>query len=60
MMKKLAVLVATLFWTINGYAAIDEKEYAKCAVNGDLSRLVCFDNLAKEKNSMGSKLNQPL
>lgn len=54
MMKKLAILVVAHLWAINSYAAIDEKEYAKCAVtDGDLSRLECFDNLAQEKNLDG-------
>jgi type VI secretion system protein VasI len=34
--------------------AIDNKEYAKCAIiEGDLARLECFDNLAKKKNLDG-------
>lgn len=56
-MKKLTILMVALLWAINGYAAIDEKEYAKCAViDGDLSRLECFDNLAKEKNLNGRQV----
>lgn len=53
-MKKIILGAAALLWAINGYAAIDESEYAACAVvKGDLSRLTCFDNLAKEKKLNG-------
>ncbi|MGJ8647282.1 MAG: type VI secretion system-associated protein TagO [Marinomonas colpomeniae] len=41
----------------NLYAAIDEKEYAKCAViEGDLARLECFDNLAEVKKLDGRQV----
>lgn len=54
MNKKLIFLVVSLFLASYSYAAIDEKEYAKCAViEGDLARLECFDNLAKAKNLDG-------
>ncbi|WP_075180167.1 type VI secretion system-associated protein TagO [Neptunomonas phycophila] len=54
MFKKYLSLVALIFITGNTYAAIDEKEYAKCAViDGDLARLECFDGLAKVKKLDG-------
>ncbi|MEQ2352665.1 type VI secretion system-associated protein TagO [Pseudoalteromonas piscicida] len=38
------------------FAAISEKEFAKCAaMEGDLSRLECFDNLAKDKGLDGNQ-----
>jgi type VI secretion system protein VasI len=37
-----------LFFAFNAQAGIDEKEVAQCAaISGDLSRLECFDELAK-------------
>ncbi|MDZ7660843.1 type VI secretion system-associated protein TagO [Thiohalophilus sp.] len=59
MIKKFTFLAASLLLAVNSYAAIDEKEYAKCAViEGDLARLECFDRLAKSKNLDGRQ-NQP-
>lgn len=58
-MKKIITgfLALPLLWSLNSYAAIDEGEYAKCAiVKGDLSRLECFDNLAKDKNLNGKQI----
>ncbi|MFC3033322.1 type VI secretion system-associated protein TagO [Pseudoalteromonas fenneropenaei] len=59
-MLKRIMLAATVFSVSMGsYAAIDDKEYAKCAViEGDLSRLECFDNLAKHKRLNGQQ-SQP-
>ena len=57
MNKKLTFLAISLFWASNLYAAIDEKEYAKCAViEGDLARLECFDNLAEVKKLDGRQV----
>lgn len=54
MIKRITFLATAFILASNSYAAINEKEYAKCAViNGDLARLVCFDNLAKVKNLDG-------
>jgi len=40
MINKLALLAITVLYFANSYAAIDEKEYAKCSViEGDLARL---------------------
>ncbi len=47
MIRKITFLAITLILVGKSYAAIDEKEYAKCTiVEGDLARLECFDNLA--------------
>ena len=55
--KKVIFFVMALFLALNAYAAIDEKEIAKCAaVVGDLARLECFDNLAKAKNLDGRQV----
>jgi type VI secretion system protein VasI len=57
MNKKLTFLAISLLFTTNSYAAIDEKEYAKCAfIEGDLARLECFDNLAKVKKLDGRQV----
>lgn len=57
MTKKLTFLAISLFLASNSYAAIDEKEYAKCAViEGDLARLECFDNLAEVKKLDGRQV----
>ena len=54
MIKKITLAATTLIFSMGSYAVIDDKEYAKCAViKGDLSRLECFDNLAKNKNLDG-------
>lgn len=53
----LLALTATLTISTHLQAKIDDKEYAKCAViDGDLSRLECFDNLATEKNLDGRQV----
>lgn len=50
-MKKIILLCLIMVLSFNTYSAIDEKKFAKCAViDGDLSRLECFDDLAKQKN----------
>ena len=57
MIKKLALFSASLILAANSYAAIDEKEYAKCAVvEESLLRLECFDNLAKAKKLDGRQI----
>jgi type VI secretion system protein VasI len=54
MIKKIILVATALVFSMSSYAAIDDKEYAKCAiVEGDLARLECFDNLAKKKNLDG-------
>ncbi|MCF6225775.1 MAG: type VI secretion protein [Xanthomonadales bacterium] len=59
-MSKIYIYAAlSLLMTTNCYAAIEEKEYAKCAaIAGDLARLECFDILAKSKNLDGRQ-SQP-
>ncbi|MGI2179761.1 hypothetical protein [Shewanella frigidimarina] len=57
MIKKLTILAASIILVANVQAAVDDKEYAKCAViDGDLSRLECFDSLAKNKNLDGRQV----
>ena len=57
MFKKITIMATALVFSVDSYAAIDDKEYAKCAViEGDLARLECFDNLAQEKNLDGRQL----
>src|SRR5690554_1511963 len=57
MFKKITIMATALVFSVGSYAAIDDKEYAKCAViEGDLARLECFDNLAQEKNLDGRQL----
>ena len=50
MMRQILLVAASLLLAANASAAINEKEYAKCAiVEGDQTRLECFDNLAVAK-----------
>ncbi len=57
MKKEITIMATALAFSVGSYAAIDDKEYAKCAViEGDLARLECFDNLAQEKNLDGRQL----
>lgn len=57
MLKKIILLVAVFAFSGQAISAIDDKEYAKCAViDGDLARLGCFDNLAKKKNLDGRQV----
>lgn len=57
MTMKISLLAILLLLTANSSAAINEKEYAKCAVvEGDLARLECFDNLAKSKELDGRQV----
>ncbi len=57
MLNKIKFTAILLIITSNSYAAIDEKAYAKCAiVDGDLSRLECFDSLAKVNNLDGRQI----
>lgn len=57
MLKKIILLVAVFAFSGQAISAIDDKEYAKCAViDGDLARLECFDNLAKKKNLDGRQV----
>ena len=52
-MKQWSVLLAFLFFSAAAQASI-EKEIAKCAVkSGDLDRLSCYDNLAKQQGLAG-------
>ena len=60
MNRKITLVAAALAFSVKSYAAIGDKEYAKCAViKGDLARLECFDNLAKKKNLDGRQA-QPI
>ncbi len=57
MNKKVIFSIILLSGSFNTYAAIGEKEFAKCAIeNGDLARLECFDNLARVKNLDGRQI----
>lgn len=57
MLRAILALTSVIFLVSNSFAGIDEKEYAKCAViEGDLSRLECFDNLAKTKKLDGRQV----
>ena len=50
MMRQILLVAGSLLLAANSSAAINEKEYAKCAiVEGDQARLECFDNLAVAK-----------
>ena len=50
MMRQILLVAASLLLAANASAAINEKEYAKCAiVEGDQARLECFDNLTAAK-----------
>jgi type VI secretion system protein VasI len=50
-------MIRKLLLAANSNAAIDEKDYAKCAVvEGDLSRLECFDSLAVSKKLNGRQV----
>ncbi|MCJ8350913.1 type VI secretion system-associated protein TagO [Moritella sp.] len=50
MMRQILLVAASLLLAANANAAINEKEYAKCAiVEGDQARLECFDNLTAAK-----------
>jgi type VI secretion system protein VasI len=53
-MNQTLLILMLLVISFNSYSAIDEKRFAKCAaVEGDLSRLECFDRLAKQNNLDG-------
>ena len=59
MIRKIIWIITILIFSGKAFAAIDEKEYAKCAViDGDLARLECFDNLVKDKKLDGRQ-SQP-
>ncbi|WP_016899768.1 type VI secretion system-associated protein TagO [Pseudoalteromonas sp. PAMC 22718] len=54
---KTALLAAITISSTSTFAAISDQEFAKCAaLEGDLSRLECFDNLAKDKNLDGQQV----
>lgn len=54
MFKKLITMSVALLLSGQAVSEISNKEYAKCAIiDGDLSRLECFDNLAEEKRLDG-------
>jgi len=54
MFKKIILMSVVFSFSNQAISAIEEKEYAKCAViDGDLARLECFDNLAKQNNLDG-------
>ena len=54
MKRALALFICGLFLGFNVQADIDEKEVAQCAaIVGDLSRLECFDELAKRHSLDG-------
>jgi type VI secretion system protein VasI len=60
MTKRFLLSLIFIFFSAKTNAAIDEKEYAKCAViKGDLARLECFDGLAKDKKLDGRQV-QPM
>ena len=51
---KLKLIFILMIFSFNSHSAIDDKKFAKCAViDGDLSRLECFDKLAKQNNLDG-------
>jgi type VI secretion system protein VasI len=53
------IVAVSISFSTDLKADISDKEYAKCAVvDGDLSRLECFDNLAVEK-SLNGRQPQP-
>ena len=57
MIRKISLVAVSLLLAANSSAAINEKEYAKCAiVEGDLSRLECFDSLAESKKLNGRQV----
>lgn len=57
MTKRFLLSLILIFFSAKTNAAIDEKEYAKCAViKGDLARLECFDGLAKDKKLDGRQV----
>lgn len=57
MIRKITLMAVVLSFSGQAISAIDDKEYAKCAViDGDLARLECFDNLAKNKNLDGRQV----
>ncbi|MCX2499494.1 type VI secretion system-associated protein TagO [Plesiomonas shigelloides] len=60
-MDKSVIFLATSLLSISSaYANTSNKEIAKCAIiEGDLARLECFDNIAKE-NNLDSKQPQPV
>ena len=53
-MKKIKLIFILMIFSFNSHSAIDDTKLAKCAViDGDLSRLECFDKLAKQNNLDG-------
>lgn len=57
MIGKFTLAAVSLLLATNSNAALNEKDYAKCAiVEGDLARLECFDNLAASKNLNGRQV----
>ena len=57
MLKKISLMAVVFAFSGQAISAIDDKEFAKCAViDGDLARLECFDNLAKQKNLDGRQV----
>ena len=54
--KSISLTISLLLAT-NSYAALDEKDFAKCAaLEGDLHRLECFDQLAKVNKLEGPQV----
>lgn len=54
MRKEWFALISVLWVAGNSYADISAKQYAECAaIEGELERLVCFDELAKSRNLDG-------